>query len=282
MLATFEQLGDDEAVAPRQKRANVSPALRAFGRRFKRLREAAGLSQERLGVRANAGKGVTGQYISQVEAGKTRCTREFAETMDRELNANGELIELWDDLVTDAAFPVWFDWPPVEAEAVELASYEAMVIDGLLQTPAYASALLSGDKQAVDARIKRQSILTREQPAPPSLAVLLDANVLHRNIGGAEVMRDQLEYLVSRIGPLLTVQIVPAIGHLGTAGAFKIATLEDRTEVAYVDSAPRGLTMSDPEDLAAMSRTLLQLRSLALPQDQSIDLIRRTAEEKWS
>nr|BFE32871.1 helix-turn-helix transcriptional regulator [Actinomadura rugatobispora] len=269
-------------MAPRQKRANVSPALRAFGRRFKRFREAAGLSQERLGVRANPGKGVTGQYISQVEAGKTRCTREFAETMDHELNAKGELIELWDDLVTDAAFPIWFDWPPVENEAVHLDSFQAMVIDGLLQTPAYASALLSGDKEAAEARIKRQSILTREQPAPPSLAVLLDENVLHRDIGGPEVMRDQLEYLVSRIGPFLTVQVVPATGHLGTAGAFKIATLEDRTEVAYVETSARGLTMSEPEDLAAMSRTLLQLRSLALPLNQSIDLIRRTAEEKWS
>jgi transcriptional regulator with XRE-family HTH domain len=260
----------------------VSPALRAFGRRFKRFREAAGLSQERLGVRANAGKGVTGQYISQVEAGRTRCTREFAETMDRELNAGGELIELWDDLVTDAAFPVWFDWPPIEAEAVHLNSYEAMVVDGLLQTPAYASTLLYGDKEAVDARIKRQSILTREQPPAPSMAVLLDENVLHRDVGGPEVMRDQLEYLVSRIGPLLTVQIVPLRAHLGASGSFKIATLEDRTEVAYVDTSARGLTMSDPDDLAAISRTLMELRSIALPLDQSIDLIRRTAEEKWS
>ncbi|GAA2426330.1 helix-turn-helix transcriptional regulator [Actinomadura vinacea] len=269
-------------MAPRQKRANVSPALQAFGRRFKRLREAAGLSQERAGTRANAGKGVTGQYISQVEAGKTRCTREFAETMDRELNAGGELVELWDDLVTDAAFPVWFDWPPVEAEATHLDAFEVTVLPGLLQTPAYASTVLYGDKEAVAARIKRQSILTREQPPSPSMAVLLDENVLYRDVGGPEVLRDQLEYLVSRIGPRLTVQIVPATAHLGTLGSFTIATLEDRTEVAYVETSARGLTMSDPDDLAAISRSLMDVRSIALPLNMSIDLIQRTAEERWS
>ncbi|WP_246249346.1 helix-turn-helix domain-containing protein [Actinomadura litoris] len=265
-----------------QKRAAISPTLVAFGRRFRRYREAAGLSQERAGRRANEGQGVTGQYVCQVEQGKTRCTREFAETMDRELGANGDLVELWDDLVMDAAFPTWFDWPPVESAANELVSFHATVVDGLLQTPAYASALLYGDKEAVDARMRRQNILTRDDPSPPLLSFLMDEAVLYRDVGGPQVMQDQFEYLVSRISDRLHVQVVPATAHLGASGAFTIATLEDRTEVAYVESAARGLTMSDPDDLAAMSRTLLELRSLALPQNQSIDLIRRTVEKRWT
>lgn len=269
-------------MAPRPKRASVSPALVAFGKRFRRFREAAGLSQERAGRRANEGKGVSSQYIGQVEQGKTRCTREFAETMDRELGANGELLELWDDLVMDSAFPTWFDWPPVEAEAVELVSFENMVVPGLLQTPAYASVLLDGAKDAVDARLKRQGILRREEPPAPTFSLLMDENVLYRDVGGPGVMHEQFEYLVSRVSTSLRIQIVPATGHLGASGAFTIATLEDRTEVAYVESAARGLTMSDPDDLATMSRTLLELRSLALPQGQSTELIRRAAEERWS
>ena len=269
-------------MAPRQKRASVSPALVAFGKRFRRYREAAGLSQERAGRRANEGKGVSSQYIGQVEQGKTRCTREFAETMDRELGANGDLLELWDDLVMDSAFPTWFDWPPVEAEAVELVSFHATVVDGLLQTPAYASALLYGAKNVVDARLKRQGILTREEPPPPIFSFLMDETVLYRDVGGPEVMRDQLEHLIGIISDRLRIQLVPATGHLGASGAFTIATLEDRTEVAYVETAARGLTMSDPDDLATMSRTLLELRSLALPQDQSIERICRTVEERWS
>ncbi|WP_242908233.1 helix-turn-helix domain-containing protein [Actinomadura terrae] len=267
---------------PTQKRAAISPTLVAFGRRLRRYREAAGLSQERAGRRANEGQGVTGQYVCQVEQGKTRCTREFAETMDRELGANGELVELWDDLVMDAAFPTWFDWPPVEAAANELVSFHLSVVHGLLQTPAYASTLLYGAKDAVAARMSRQEVLTREEPQPPIFSLLLDESVLYRDVGGPEVMYEQLEYLVSKTSERLRVQIVPARGHLGASGSFTIATLEDRTEVAYVESAARGLTLGDPEDLATMSRTLLEVRSLALPQDQSLDLIRRTAEERWT
>lgn len=40
--------------------------------------------------------------------------------------------------------------------------------------------------------------------------------------------------------------------------------------------------MSEPEDLATLSRTMPELRSLALPVSMSKDLILRTVKEKWS
>lgn len=262
----------------RRKRGNASPTLKAFGRQLRRYREAKGLSQERVAGKAN----VTGAFVCMIETGKSRCTREFAAIMDRELEAGGALLDLWDDLVMDAAFPTWFNWPAVESEAVELVSFHVTVIHGLLQTVPYATTVLYGDKEAVDARMRRQAILTREIPPPPMFSLLLDESVLYRNVGGPEVMREQLEHLMGMVSSYFKVQIVPAQAHLGASGSFTIATLDDRSEVAYVESAARGLTMSEPDDLATLSRTLLELRSLALPVSQSMDLITRTAEQKWT
>ncbi|RSN44332.1 MULTISPECIES: helix-turn-helix domain-containing protein [Actinomadura] len=258
------------------KRNSTSPMLTAFGKALRRHRSRVGLSQDRLAAKL----GVTAQYVSLVELGRTRCTLEFVTASDAALGAEGELQELWKDLVMDSAYPTWFDWPTVEAEALELTEYSLTVVPGLLQLPAYASAILRGNKEAVDARLKRQDIL-RKNPPPP-LTVLLDEAVLHREVGDKEVMREQLEYLASVAGRNVTMQVVPNRGeHDGNSGAFVVATLEDRSEVVYVESAYRGLTLSDPDALATIAATLRELRSLALPMTMSVDLIRRTVDEKW-
>ncbi|MFI0371503.1 Scr1 family TA system antitoxin-like transcriptional regulator [Actinomadura sp. 1N219] len=268
-------------MAPQRKRGTVSPTLLAFGRRLHRFREAKNWTQESLARRANNGQGVTPQYIGAVENGRTRCTREFAITMDRELEADNELVELYDDLVKDAAFPIWFDWHLVEPEADEIESYSLSVVHGLFQTPAYAAALLRGNTDAVEARMRRQEIFTKKNP--PSFSLLLDEGVLTRPAGSTEVMREQLEHLATIPLELATIQIVPASAeHGGNAGSITIATMADRTQIAYVESGARGLTMSEPEDLATLSRTLKELRSLALPVSMSKDLIVRTVKEKWS
>ncbi|MEV5831337.1 helix-turn-helix transcriptional regulator [Spirillospora sp. NPDC052242] len=271
-------------MAPQRKRGTVSPTLLAFGRRFRRLREAKGWTQESVGRRANGGQGVKPQYIGAVENGRTRCTREFAETMDRVLEADGELLDLYDDLVKDATFPTWFDWHTVEPEAVMLQSYQPLLIHGLLQTAGYASALLKGNKDAVEARLNRQSILTREDPPPPNFSVLQDEVSLHRLVGSPEVMKEQLEQVIYQAEQgVVTVQVVPSRGeHLGNVGAFSLATLADRSEIAYADMAARGLTLSDPDDIATISGTLISIRALALPSDQSLDVIRKVVQERWT
>ncbi|MFB4317623.1 Scr1 family TA system antitoxin-like transcriptional regulator [Actinomadura sp. 21ATH] len=270
-------------MAPRRNKAKVSPTLLAFGRRFRKYREAKGWSQENVARRANDGQGVTPQYVGMIETGRTRCTLEFVQTMDREFGANGVLVDLWEDLVKDAAFPVWFDWPSIEETTEELVSYSLSLVHGLLQTPEYASVLLYGDQEAVEARMRRQDILTRRDPPPPGCTFLIDEGVLLREVGNPKIMREQLDHLVVASQGPVSVQVVPMRGdHLGNIGSFTIAYLDDLREVAYVESVARGFTMEDSEDLSTMRRALREIRSQALPTNMSIDLIRRTAEERWS
>lgn len=268
-------------MTPRRLKGKVSPALLPFGRRFRRFREAKGWSQDNLARRARDGEGVTPQYIGAIETGRTRCTREFAEAMDEILEANGELVALWEDLVKDAAFPVWFDWVSIEEMARALESWQTMLIHGLLQTPAYAAAVLHGNTEAIEARLKRQEILVREDP--PDCTFLMDEGVLYREVGGPEVMRDQLEHLLNPPSDRITVQVVPSHGeHIGNVGSFTVATLEDLTEVAYVETVARGFTMGEVEDISEVRRALREIRSLALPVGQSADLISRTVKDRWT
>ncbi|TYB48630.1 helix-turn-helix domain-containing protein [Actinomadura chibensis] len=271
-------------MAPQRKRGTLSPTLLAFGRRFRRLREAKGWTQEAVARRANNGAGVKPQYIGAVENGRTRCTREFAETMDKALEANGELLYLYDDLVKDATFPTWFDWHTVEPEADMLQSYQPLLIHGLLQTPAYASALLKGDKEAVEARLNRQNVLTRENPLPPHFSVLQDEVSLTRLTGSPEIMKEQLEHVIDLAErDVVTLQVVPNRGeHLGNLGSFTLATMPDRSEIAYADMAVRGITLDDPDDIAAISKALISVRSQAFAVGPSLDLIRKVVHEKWT
>ncbi|WP_396446997.1 DUF5753 domain-containing protein, partial [Actinomadura sp.] len=184
-------------------------------------------------------------------------------------------------LVKDAAFPVWFDWVSIEEMARALESWQTMLIHGLLQTPAYAAAVLHGNTEAIEARLKRQEILVREDP--PDCTFLMDEGVLYREVGGPEVMRDQLEHLLNPPSDRITVQVVPSHGeHIGNVGSFTVATLEDLTEVAYVETVARGFTMGEVEDISEVRRALREIRSLALPVGQSADLISRTVKDRWT
>ncbi|MBW8484563.1 helix-turn-helix domain-containing protein [Actinomadura parmotrematis] len=255
----------------------ANPALVAFGNQVRFYRERLGLSQERLGERFP----VSGSYIGLVEGGKTRCTEEFAEHLDGHLEAHGALLRLWNDLVKDAPYPTWFDWPVIEAEAVELVAWEISVVYGLLQTPEYAAALL-GDNAKVEGRLSRQTILTRPDPAPPTLAVLMDESVLRRDIGGAKVMSEQLQHLIDVSSRGLTVQVVPHGLHDGLSGSCVLATMDDRSQIAYVDTAVRGLTMSGKEEIGTLSQALTSLRANAYSVRETQEIIRKVVHEKWT
>jgi transcriptional regulator with XRE-family HTH domain len=252
-----------------------------WGRELKYYREAAGLTQPQLAEIINYDPSV----ISRIENGKIPAAIEFAKACDAvpALGTNGTLTRTL-DYRKGEVFPSWFDWPKHEAEAVRLRIFQNSLVHGLLQTPAYARAVLYGDETKVAGRIQRQSILTRDDPPTPHLTCLLDELVLHHNPGGdREMMKEQLLHLAASESSHTHVQIVPnGIAHPGSVGAFVIATPDDGHEVAYCETATRGVTTGNPDDLRTLNTNFDEIRSHALPVEQSIDLIQRTAEERWS
>jgi transcriptional regulator with XRE-family HTH domain len=255
--------------------------LRAFGKEVRRYRERADISQAQLADKIH----ISSSHVGKIERGETRCDRSLAVAMDEILDTTEALPSLWDELVKDAAFPTWFDWPEVEAnpDTIVLESYENCVVYGLLQIPDYAGALLRGDEAAVSARMSRQEILTREDPPPPRLCVLLAENVLMNEVGDKRIMREQLEHLLTMSSDRIQIHVVPdPIPTTGTDGSFCIATLADRSELAFVETAARGFTLSEREDIQTLSEKFADIRARALPLNLSRDFIRRVMEERWT
>jgi transcriptional regulator with XRE-family HTH domain len=262
---------------PSDLNPGASP-LALFGSELRRHRERVGWTQDQLGDRI----GYEGSYVGHLERGQRRCHRDFAMKADAAMETHDALTNLWDKTVKSNVFPSWFvDWPAREKRSTTIRSFQLNVIDGLLQTPDYARALLRDDA-AVEARLTRQNILAPEVGAGPLLVCVLDESVLHRQIGSREVMRDQLEHLVKMSSDRVSIQIVRSDAHVEVNGSFDLATLDDRSEIAYVDTGARGLIMGDPADLRTLSESFEMIRNRALPVDQSIEFIKRTAEERWT
>jgi transcriptional regulator with XRE-family HTH domain len=265
---------------------NASP-LAFFGAELRRYRTQAGLSQEQLADAINYSTSLVGA----IELANRTPNRDFAERSDRALNADGNLSRLW-PLVHLGSYPTWFrTWIDVEREASTLRTWQPLVIPGLLQTEAYARAVvrrqpgLSADQveERIAARLARQEILTREEPV--LLWVLLDEGVLHRPIGDRADMHEQLAKLVATAAlPNITVQVLPMDtgSSCGLAGAFVIASLPGAPDTVYLEAQCEGRISDLPSDVVAVTNRYTAIQADALPARASIDLIEKVMSEKWT
>lgn len=250
-----------------------------WGRELRYHRERTGLTQAELADRIK----YSASLISSIETGQAPATEDFAKAADRELNTDGALCRLLDWRKGVPSYPTWFiDWIPAEERAVLLRSFQVALVPGLLQTPDYARAVLYGVEKDVEARIARQSILTREAPPPVQLFCVLDETALRREIGGPHVMYEQLQHLVKvSESENISVRVAPSRMHRGVRGPFAIATLENGAQVAQTETAFGGVVSNRIEDLATVTASWEAISSASLPEDMSRDMISRTAEELW-
>ncbi|MBF9133404.1 helix-turn-helix transcriptional regulator [Plantactinospora sp. S1510] len=249
---------------------------------IRRARCAAGMTQEAFGKGANC----SASLVSAVENGTRSLTSEYVHGADRALRTGGLFWRLVEQF--GGGSPVWFrEWVIKERTATSIRWYESCLIPGLLQTEAYARAVLTGGRmlnpdqveQLLAARLERQAVLARENP--PQFVTVLDAGVLRRPIGGPVVMREQLDHLLSSAEqPQIHVHVVPAeVGyHAGLAGSFILMEGTDYREIAHVDSALRPHIVAAPEAVAALGRRWESLRGEALPRTPSIELMKEVAK----
>ncbi|MES9539172.1 Scr1 family TA system antitoxin-like transcriptional regulator [Actinomadura sp. NPDC000600] len=265
---------------PKRLTPSNSP-LDLFGSEVRRYRVLADHSIKQLADKIP----YSASFIGAVERAECHCERNFAEHCDAVLDTKQALSHLHDGLFGDKkdGFPEWFrKWPEVEEDAGALKVYEPIVIYGLLQREDYASTLLFGDREAVDARLARQSILTRTSPLPPRLIYILPETVLWNDVGGPAVMRPQLERLVEAVGPRLSIQVVPnGARHPGNEGTFTVATRPGGEEIAFAETALRGIMIEERKDISRLKDRFDAISTQALPVGMSVDLIRRTLDEKW-
>lgn len=176
----------------------------------------------------------------------------------------------------------------LEAEARAIRAYEQELVPGLLQTPEYAHAVIRASrptdtseeiKRRAEIRLERQEILTRPDPTPPRFNVVLSEGALRRPVGGYDVMRGQLEYLMRpRDRANVTIQVLPFdVGvHPAMVGPFAVMTFPDPDDlgVVSVENATGTLFLEEHDELRIYEELWNTLQASALSPDDSQTFLR--------
>lgn len=168
----------------------------------------------------------------------------------------------------------------LEDSASTITAWEVQLIPGLLQTQHYAEAVISGVRQdeesksihdRVTARMNRRRLLSR--PDAPTYRAILDEGVLHRQVGGPDVMRDQLAHLLEQAQqPNVTIQIVPfsAGVHAGVEGPVVLFQFSEDADldVAYAEGLGGDVYLESAAELRRIKVAVQRIGDAALsPQD---------------
>lgn len=203
------------------------------------------------------------------------------------LGTGGWLVRIRENLVSAPVPLEWFGkWPKVEDRSSSLWSVETTVIPGLLQTKEYATEVLraahhrADTEEMLSSRLERQNVLGKDDP--PVFVCLVQESVLNNMVGNPAIMVDQLEHIAEMIEREKVIfQIIP---HRAKSGAlliapFVIAHVDGEGDVAYVDNQLSGEVVEDVEGIARLRRMFDELRADAMNRNDSLDHVRRMAEE---
>ena len=186
--------------------------------------------------------------------------------------------------------PTYRDFISLESQASAMRTLETSVVPGLLQTPEYARAVTRAavdglDDERLDAlvevRLARQDVLRSDRPL--ELSAVLDEAVLHREIGGPDVMARQRERLLeAALLPQVRLQVLPftAGAHVGVTGPFVIFSFSSTSDldVVVLDHLTSSLYLERKEDLRAYTEAFDALRIHALSPEESLDYIAGLAD----
>ncbi|MFI6864481.1 helix-turn-helix domain-containing protein [Streptomyces sp. NPDC050421] len=259
--------------------------LTAVGRQIKAWREAAGMRAGELGAAIGYGENL----VYKVEGGQRIPRPEFLDGVDEVCGAGGKIAAMKRDVAAVRYPKKVRDLAKLEAQAVELSSYGNHNIHGLLQTEAYMGALLATRRPAysqeehqrmVDARMARRSVFERE-PAP-EFSFVQEEVTLRRPIGGARVMRQQLERLLEVGGlPNVEIQVMPTChgDHPGTGGRIQVLKFGDGSAVGRTDNEFAGRPVSDPKQLRILELRYGIIRARALSPGESLAFIEQVLGE---
>lgn len=176
----------------------------------------------------------------------------------------------YDDVLTGA-------YASLESGAQALRGYEPAYIPGLLQTPSYMEAMSKATlvrdpdevSRIVEARVKRQELLTRA--APPDLWVVIGQHALDLLVAhDHDLAADQIRYLLDMADrPSITVQVLPTSAgfHPGMGGAFMILDYAAAERVVYVEADLDGLYLVKDEETSRYQRFYDRLVAKSIDPD---------------
>ncbi len=284
-------------MGPRRQAPTVR--LRRLAAELRRLRKVAELTREDVSERT----GINNATLYRIETARARPQmrtltgqlnlyevdqeeREYRTGLCREATTQGWLRPYHSELPEEYTAYISF-----EDEAQSARNYESLYMPGLLQTEDYARAVIRGGMPAatddevedrVRARMERKGVLTKRSPL--KLWAVVDEAALRRVVGGADVMRGQLDHLANITkAPNVTLQVISfdAGAHPGMPGQFIVLGFADPvdTDLIYIDSMAGDLFLESDADIARYRTAFDNLVAVALSPNDSAALIAEIAEQ---
>jgi transcriptional regulator with XRE-family HTH domain len=265
--------------------ANV-PSFYGAELRFKR--ELAGLTLEQLAE--GSFRGIP--FLSQIERGERRMPLDLARHVDQKLGTDGFFERRCEDArrARQSGHAEYFaDVAEMEQHAETIEEWAPMLVPGLLQTRAYATAVVHTSlpwlrpevvEKQVNARLERAKLWEREE-RPAFWAVLHESLIRNPLLPPGE-MAQQLERIAHVVRSTQSVlQIVPetTAAHPLMMGMIKVMTFPDAPPVVYTEGLHSGQLIDYPALVKDYRRSYDLLRAAALPPEASLAMIERAAED---
>jgi transcriptional regulator with XRE-family HTH domain len=174
-----------------------------------------------------------------------------------------------------------------EAEAVAVRVYQPVLVPGAMQTPAQADFVLgwwnkslTDDERRVryNVRMQRRREII-DAPDGPLFLLILDESALKREVGGLEVMAEQLETLAEIASrPNIKIRIVPLQegALLGVLGSFVVLDLDEKDPtdaVLYREIVTRDEIIHDPAEVRFYRENFERLWLRSYDEEKSLRAI---------
>lgn len=270
-----------------------------LGKRLRHLREQAGVSFDDA-ARAIE---VTPLTVRRMEKAEVGLRIPYVKELLRTYGVLAKEIEDFLRLAREANQPGWWykyrdvlpDWfsayVSLESEATVIRLYEPHYVPGLLQTDDYAAALLrigfpnespEDIRRRVDLRLKRQDLL--DKPEAPAIWAVLDETVLRRPVGGAEMMRAQIDHIGEMLEyPKVRIQIMrfAAGPHPGAFGPFHYFRFgfSELPDVVYTESLAGAQYFDQPADVVTYLEVLDRMSVQAEPVARTREILAALRKE---
>jgi len=243
---------------------------RQLGRTLRELREEAGLTLEEAAPRLDWST----SKLSRIEIAQQSIDVHGVRSMLDLYGVGGERWTQILELTRQARERGWWraygldshGYVGLETESSLVRDFTVGYVPGLLQTADYARALSHASlyrrsdaqlENDITVRMIRQERLTSDEH-PLELVAIVEESVLHRPVGGRDVMRTQLVHLADAAElATVTFQVLPtSIGaHPGLDSGFTVLTFEglDEPDLAYVEHPMGAVHIEKEADVARAS-----------------------------
>ncbi|MFD9858319.1 helix-turn-helix domain-containing protein [Streptomyces alboflavus] len=279
-----------------------------LGLQLRQLRETCGLGDRGGGfTRKQAAQGlrISEASLQRIENGDLnfRNVGDLRKLLDKYGVTDEDVIEALISLNRDSSRQDWLTryrglmpagmpgFVGLEPEARSMKAYHPTLVYGLLQTEGYAQAIHEVEKpieettselirSSVGLRMRRQEILTRENPV--RLHVILGEAALRYPVGGAEVMRGQYAKIAELTSwSHVTIQVLPFRTGYRSASDFAILQLGDQLPPrVQIDNAWGAVSTSDkPREVDRFTRRFDAMVASALPPEDTAHFVTELAKE---